>query len=100
MPRVEMSVAHSVGRDEALRRLKQKVEALEQTHGSKAKEVQVEWTDNVLRFTVQAMGFKISGTVTVEEAEVRLQADIPLTALPFKSLVERRVKDDLAQMLA
>ena len=100
MPRVEMTVAHQLGRDEAVRRLTQKVDFLQQTYGSKAKDVQQEWTDNVLWFTVQAMGFKISGSVTVEESDVQLQADIPLTALPFKSLVERRVKDDLTQMLA
>jgi len=100
MPRVDMSVAHGLGREEALRRMKQKVETLQRTYGSKAKELTLDWADNVLQMAIQAMGFKIAGTVTVEDALVRLQADIPLSALPFRSLVERRVKDDLESMLA
>jgi hypothetical protein len=100
MPHVDIGAPHQLGREEALRRLKQKVELLQQTYGSKAAELQMEWTDNVLQFKVQALGMRISGTATVEESEVQVHADIPLTALPFRGLVERRVKDDLAQMLA
>jgi hypothetical protein len=100
MPRAEMNVPHTLGREEALRRLKAKVEALRQTYGAQAKDLRLDWVENVLTFAFQAMGFKISGTVTVEESELRVQTELPLTALPFKGLVEKRVKDDLAQMLA
>lgn len=100
MPRADISVPHALGREEALRRLKEKVESLRQTYTSQTKELTLSWADNVLTFVVQAMGFKVSGTATVEESAVLVHADLPLTAMPFKSLVERRVKDDLGQMLA
>lgn len=100
MPKVDIGVPHALGREEALGRLKQKVELLQRTYGSKAVELHLEWTDNVLQFQVQVMGMRIGGTATVEAAEVRVHAEIPLSALPFRGMVEKRAKDELAQMLA
>ena len=100
MPRLEVNIPHRLGQEEALRRMKDKAEFLHKTYGAQATESKQEWTDNVLRFAFQAMGFKISGTVTVEEAELRLQADLPLTALPFKGVAERRIRQELEHMVA
>jgi hypothetical protein len=100
MPQVDIGVPHQLDQEEALRRLKEKVTSLQATYGAQAKELNLEWADNVLQFTVVAMGLRITGTATVAAAEVRVHAEIPLAALPFRGMVEGRVKDDLGQMLA
>lgn len=99
MPQVDIGVPHALGREEALRRLKEKVELVQQTYGSPAVELELEWTENVLQFKVRVMGMRIGGTATVEASEVCVHAEIPLSAIPFRGMVERRVKDELARML-
>lgn len=100
MPRMEMSIPHKLGREEALRRVKDKADFLQKTYGAQASQSDQEWKDNVLTFTIQAMGMRVPGSVTVDEAEVRLAADLPLMAMAFKGVAERRVRDELEQMLA
>jgi hypothetical protein len=47
------------------------------------------WEDNVLTFALTTYGFTISGTITVEDSEVKLQGQLPFAALPFKGKIEQ-----------
>ena len=100
MPKLEVNIPHQLGQEEALRRMKQKADFLQKTYGAQATESRQDWTDNVLRFAIQAMGFKINGSVTVEETEIRLHAELPLMAMAFKGVAERRIRQELEQMVA
>ncbi len=100
MPRLEVTIPHRLGQEEALRRMKEKADFVQKTYGAQASQSEQQWTDNVLGFKFQAMGFKINGSVTVGEADIRLLAELPLMAAAFKGVAERRIRQELEQMVA
>jgi BMFP domain-containing protein YqiC len=46
------------------------------------------------------MGFKISGTMAVEDAAAKVDVDLPLAAALFKGTIEQRIHKELAAILA
>lgn len=70
MPRLAMTVPHRLGRNQ-----------------------------NILSIAFKAMGMSVAGTITVEDTEVRLVAQVPFAALIFKRLIEKTVRAELRGLL-
>ena len=100
MPRVIVETSHALGRQEAVRRLKEKFSAVSATHQDKVGDLHKEWNENTLSFGFRAAGMKIAGTVTVEDSEVKLAAKLPLAAIMFKGMIEERIREELGDLLA
>jgi hypothetical protein len=100
MPALNMATTHALGREEAVRRLKEKFDHVRATYGNKVGDLREEWKGNTLEFGFKATGMKVSGTVTVEDAEVRLDAQLPFAAIVFKGMIERQIRAELGQLLA
>jgi hypothetical protein len=100
MPSLNMATAHALGREEAVRRLKEKFHVVRGTYGHKVSDLSEEWKGNTLEFGFKATGMKVSGTVTVEDAEVLLDAQLPFAAIMFKGMIERQIRAELGQLLA
>jgi hypothetical protein len=96
MPKLSTQVPHTLGREEATRRIKEQL--------PKAKDLvtdlKQEWHDHTLTFQFTGMGFKISGTMAVEDAAAKVDVDLPLAAAMFKGMIEQRVHKELAAILA
>jgi hypothetical protein len=99
MPKLTMEVPHSLGREEAMRRLKEQFELARGAYGSYVGDLQQEWNDHTLTFGFKAAGMKVGGTLTVEEALVRVLADLPLAAMMLKKMIDQRVRQELGQVL-
>ena len=61
------------------------------------------WTSNgrttpYLRF--KAMGFKVGGTLAVEDTAANLDIDLPLAAMMVKGMIEQRVRQEIGTVLA
>ena len=100
MPRISMDTAHSLGKDEAVRRLQQKFSAVRATLGRQVNDLHEEWADGILSFGFKAVGMKVDGTVTVEDDAVKLAAKVPLAAMMFKGKIEQRIREELGDLLA
>ena len=100
MPQLTMETVHSLGRDEAARRLKEKFDAVRDRYGSHVNELCENWTDHTFSFAFKAMGMGIAGTVHVDDASVRLDAHLPLAAMLFKGAIERQIQEELSGLLA
>jgi hypothetical protein len=96
MPRLSLQVPHTLGRDEATRRIK---EQLPKAQG-KVEELEEEWQDHTLKFRFKAMGFKVGGTLAVEEAAAKVDVDLPLAAMLVKGRIEKQVREELGAILA
>ena len=59
-----------------------------------------QWQDHTLTFHFQAMGFKVGGTLAVEDAAANLDIDLPLAAIVVKGMIEQRVRQELGTVLA
>jgi putative polyhydroxyalkanoate system protein len=100
MPKLTMQTAHSLGRDEAARRLKAKFDAVRNRYASRVNDLQESWTDHTFSFAFKAMGMGITGAVKVEDESVQINAQLPLAATFFKSAIERQIQQELSGLLA
>jgi len=96
MPRLSMQIPHALGREEATRRIKEQIPKV-QGHVTDLNE---QWQDHTLTFQFNAMGFKVGGTLAVEDAAANLDLDLPLAALMVKGMIEQRVRQELGTVLA
>jgi hypothetical protein len=95
-----MEADHALGKDEALKRLKDKFTMVRDTYSSHVSELKEVWDDNVLSFGFKVMGMKTSGTVTVEDSQVLVDADLPFAAIMFRGAIEKEVRAELGTLLA
>jgi hypothetical protein len=58
------------------------------------------WHENTASFAFKALGTGVSGTITVEDGEVRLVGQVPRAVVIFKGLIERRIRAELGILLS
>jgi hypothetical protein len=100
MPRLRFAVSHSLGPDEAVRRLKEKLAAALSEHGDRLSDFREQWRDHTLDFGFRAMGMAVSGTVAIETDQVRVEAELPFAATLFKGAIEQRLRAEVGTVLA
>jgi hypothetical protein len=100
MPRLTLTIPHSLGADEAKQRLADKLAAALTEHGDRLGNFSQQWQDHTLSFAFQAMGMSIDGTMAVEPACVNLDANLPFAAMLFKGAIESRLRQEVAALLA
>ena len=95
-----MSVPHRLGQEEALKRVKTLLGDVKTQFGDKISDLREDWQDNIGSFSFTAMGFSVSGTLTVETSEVRLSANLPFAAMLFKGRMESTIRERAGTLLA
>jgi putative polyhydroxyalkanoate system protein len=73
---IEVDLPHSLGKDEARRRIANNVHKLEQ-HIPGGAQVQSGWAGDQLNLDVAAMGQSVKASIDVEESKVRLRVLLP-----------------------
>jgi predicted DNA binding CopG/RHH family protein len=99
MPKLAFNVPHQLSQDEATQRLKQRVADARQSYQQQVSGFEETWSDSRLDFRFSTMGITVKGHVTSAPAEVRVHADLPLIALPFKGTIEKQVREELTRLL-
>ena len=93
-----VTIPHSLGKQEALRRLKSGMPRV--LGGIPAMKVEEQaWTDDRLSFRVSALGQAASGTVDVGDDNVRLEVMLPLLLQKFGQLVQRGMSEGTQRLL-
>lgn len=100
MPSLKVSVPHTLGQDEAMRRLKNFINDLQAQYGNKAKNVQESWSGNVGKFSLEVMGMALSGILNIEANQVNMEANFPMAALPFKGTIESQIREKIGALLS
>ena len=96
MPRLSMQIPHALGREEAARRVKEQIPKAQ----SQVTDFDEQWQEHTLTFHFKAMGFKVGGTLAMEDLAVNLNVDLPLAAMMVKCIIEQRVRQELGTVLA
>jgi hypothetical protein len=99
MPEFKSEVAHGLGQEQAVVRLKQFVEQIRDRFEGQVDDASGAWADNVLDFSLVASGVSISGKLTVEESRARVDGNLPLIATPFRGMIEQRITEHLQTAL-
>ena len=100
MPHLSMETPHTLGQEEATRRLKGKFSIVRDAYRGQVSDLQEVWNEHILSFSFKAVGMKVAGTVTVEDLAVKLNAELPFAAMMFKGLIEQKVREELGELLA
>ena len=100
MPGFSTEVSHNLGQAEATSRLKDFVERARERFGAQVSAMDGAWTDNVLDFSLTAMGITIKGALKVEETKVRVSGQLPLAAMPFRGKIEESIAAEIKQELS
>jgi hypothetical protein len=94
-----LQTTHNLGREEAARRLQDKIGVVRDKYGANVNNLDTQWLDHTLSFGFKVMGMSISGTVHVEDANVTLNTELPFAAMLFKSSIEQRIRQELGDLL-
>lgn len=90
---VVVSIPHELGRAEARRRIDEGVGRLTSQIGPIG-EIQQTWEGDTLRFSVQAIGQTVTGTIEVQEHEARLEVYLPAIFAMIASKVQGRLRQE------
>jgi hypothetical protein len=90
---VVVSIPHELGRAEARRRIDEGVGRLTSQIGAVG-EIKQAWQGDVLHFSLQAIGQTVTGTIGVEDREVRLEVLLPGIFAMIANKVKGRLRDE------
>jgi hypothetical protein len=100
MPSYNAEVAHQLGQEEAVSRLKTKfLDLLGHKYRDTVKDVQGTWTDSVLAFSFRSLGMAFKGTLEVGPDTAKINGSLPFAAIAFKGKIEQTIKHELEHAL-
>ncbi len=83
-----VTISHSLGKEEALRRLKPALAKASETFPMLKVDQEI-WTDNRLDFKIHAVGQSAAGNIQVEERSVRCEVMLPWLLHKFAGAVQK-----------
>ena len=90
---VSFSICHKLPKTEAISRLDSKMqEAITQNPGVT---VNYSWKDDALSFNVKG----VKGTLTVEDKQITVSAEVPFLLRPFAGKAEKIVRKEIKEAL-
>lgn len=99
MPKINMAVPHSLTEDEAVRRIKTLLIDVKTQFADKIGDLHEEWDGAMGTFNFSAMGFPVSGTLSVKKSQVDISGNLPFAAMLFKGKIESTIKDRAEKLL-
>lgn len=99
MPSINVKVSHSLAQEEALKRIKKIFDKLKDDFKDKISDVQENWKGNSSDFSFKIMGLLMKGKLMVSASDVVLNGSIPFAALPFKGLIESKIREEAENLL-
>jgi len=100
MPSLNMSIPHKLTQQEALQRIRALLPEMKSDFADKIKDLNEEWNGNTGTFSFTAMGFAVSGILTVNESTVDLDGNLPFAASFFKGTIKSVIEQKAKQVLA
>src|SRR4030095_12588928 len=100
MSAIKISIAHKLARDEAVRRVKDLLSGLQHQHRDSVSDIKEDWKSNVGTFSFNAMGFPISGQITVNDNDVELKGDVPFAVSLFSGKIKSMITEKAQELLA
>ena len=99
MPAFSTEVPHALGRDEAQRRLATFLETIRNKYQDQISELAGEWQGHELNYALTTYGIKVSGRISVDDDNVRMDGEIPFAAMMFRGKITSGFQDALQKVL-
>ena len=95
---MRIAVPHNMTREQARRRVDQRLQNLLGQFGHHAEEMKHDWNGDTLHFKGKAKGMKVEGTVEITDAAMIVDAKLPLLAMAFEGRIREAVQKEADQM--
>jgi hypothetical protein len=92
-------IPHHLGQDEAVRRIKGGLDHVEQQFRSVFQVQEQTWTGSTLQFKVRAIGQSISGTIDVQDRQVKLDIVLPWIIARLAAAIRRVAQSQGTKLL-
>ncbi|MFM8291339.1 MAG: polyhydroxyalkanoic acid system family protein [Planctomycetia bacterium] len=100
MKSLEVRVPHSVGRDEARRRLDAAIVRARDEYADKVGEIEASWEgEDLLRLQLSVLGMPIGSEVDVREEELIVRVEVPGMAGLFAGRIKEGIQERLGGLL-
>ena len=99
MPKINVNVPHSMSQADAKAKLEKFAESLEARYQEKVSDLAQSWEANTLVFSFKSFGMKIAGRIDVNEDNLAVTGDIPMTAMVFKGKIESDIREQLERLV-
>jgi hypothetical protein len=99
MLKINLSVPHTLGQDEAKKRISKLIADTRDQLGSSVTNLHESWSGYIDTFSFRAMGFSVDGQLEVQPSDVLIQVNLPLAALLFKSRIESEILRHARELL-
>ena len=100
MARIAMEVPHTLGKEKAASQLKEQLENRRDEIEQHVTNLKADWADDELAYSFSTFGFKVDGTLVVDDGCVKVGANVPLPAMMFRGRIEQLLQDELGKLLA
>ena len=100
MPKIDISEAHDLGADEASARVRNLVQQMRVRYGDKMSDVDEWWSGHGGGLSFKLMGAHVKGETDVSDTDIRVRVKVPMTAMMFRGMIEKTVRDELRACLA
>ena len=100
MPKLHVTVPHSLGTEEAKSRIQGAIADAKTRYADRVSDLSERWEGDRGEFSGRAMGFKVSGDIAVRTDAVEITGDLPFAAAMFKGQIETMIRDRATKLLA
>lgn len=95
---MRIAVPHHTSKDLARGKVDQRLGQVLSQFGGHAEEIEHEWLGDRMRFKGKARGLAVEGTIDVTDAEIILDAKLPLVAKMFEGRIRQAVEREADAM--
>jgi hypothetical protein len=95
---MRVTISHHTDKETAKRKINERLGQAMAQYGHYLSDSTHTWDGDRLTFTGSAKGFKASGTIEVTDAEVIIDAKLPLIAKPFEPRVKHAIEGEATAM--
>ena len=99
MPQFNISVPHYTTKDEASAKVRMLLESVTAKYSDKIKNLEQKFEGDRMEFSFSMLGMNVTGEGVIDDDNVNIKGNLPLTAMLFKGQIESGIKDSLAKLL-
>lgn len=99
MPKFNVTVPHTLTKQEATERLNQFVDILRNKFQDSVSDLEQTWDGDVLGFRFKTFGVPLSGRITIGDDNLVVDGDLPFTAMMFKGKIESAIREQLERLM-
>lgn len=100
MPKMSIDIPHTLGKDEARKRVQGMISNMKDQYGDRISDLHEDWNGDTGTFSFKAMGMSVKGSLKVTDDDVKVDGDLPWAAKPFQGTIEATIRERAERLLA